>query len=81
MHSICTRSTSVTNNVLDVHNDPYLKPFLYFSCSVTLLVPLQQPQLKRSLSHENLNAETHGEVDTASARIYAKDDTNEHRSL
>jgi hypothetical protein len=37
--------------------------------------------MKRSLSHENLGAEAHGEVDTLEARIYAKDDTNEHRTL
>lgn len=38
-------------------------------------------QMKRALSHENLNAEQTGVEDTLDHRIYAKDDTNEQRSL
>lgn len=37
--------------------------------------------MKRALSHENLSAEAQGAEDTAEHRMYAKDDTNEHRSL
>lgn len=37
--------------------------------------------MKRALSHENLQAEIHGEEDTLETRIFAKDEDNEHRSL
>jgi len=37
--------------------------------------------MKRALSHENLASEVQGPEDTLETRIYAKDDTNEHRSL
>jgi hypothetical protein len=37
--------------------------------------------MKRALSHENLASEVQGPEDTLETRIFAKDETNEHRSL
>lgn len=46
------------------------------------LIPLRGgSSMKRALSHENLGAEVQGHDDTLEQRIYAKDDTDEHRSL
>jgi hypothetical protein len=60
---------------------PTLSVLFCFARLCFPLIPTRQPPMKRSLSHENLGAETHGEMDTLETRIYAKDDTNEHRSL
>ena len=43
---------------------------------------VEKKEIKRVLSHEDINTETHGEADTLDTRFFAKDAIEgEHRSL